>query len=317
MTEPPSDPGRLRRWGAVYLKGAAMGAADAIPGVSGGTIALIVGIYERLVDAIAGLPAGVPTLLDGVSGRHDEPRTAAGVRTLRGLDVPFLAVLGLGVITGVVAVANVVDVALTDYRAATYALFFGVILASPLVLRSEISLREARPLAAGLLGVVLAFLVSGLPTRQASVTLPLLFVVGAVAIAAMVLPGISGSLMLVVLGAYDTMTGAVSDLTAAVLGADGSGVVEPLSVLVVFAAGAVVGLLSVARAVSWAIDTHRTPTMTFLVGVMFGALRSPAREILGAVEAFTPGVIASLLVAGGVGALLVVGLEYTTGGIGE
>lgn len=296
-----------------------MGAADAIPGVSGGTIALIVGIYERLVDAIAGISTRGPALLETVVRAEEGSRFGEVPNGLREMDVPFLVVLGLGVLTGVVAVANAVDFALETYRAATFAFFFGVILASPVVLREEVSLGEPRPLAAGLLGVVVAFWISGLPAHQADVALPLLFPIGAVAISAMVLPGISGSLVLLILGAYHTMTGAVSDLTGAVLGAEagtaGPDVLGPLAVLVVFSGGALVGILTVARIVSWAIDNYRTVTMTFLVGIMFGALRSPADEVFASVDAFTPDVIAGLLLAGIVGVVAVVGLEYVGGGM--
>jgi len=232
----------LRAVAGVYLRGVAMGAADAIPGVSGGTIALITGIYERLVDAIAGLSEYAPALVDGALGNGDGGRVTATWRTLRAMDVPFLVVLALGVLTGVTTLANVIDFALSAYRALTFAFFFGVILASPVVLRAEVALREPRPLAAGVVGFLFAFAISGLPHRQAEYTTVALFLVGAIAICAMVLPGISGSLVLLVIGAYDALVGAVSDLTHVVLGAADGGslaaAVAPLSTLVVFAAGA-------------------------------------------------------------------------------
>src|SRR6056297_2343364 len=96
----------LRDWATLYLKGVAMGAADAIPGVSGGTIALIVGIYERLVDAIAGITAHGPAAIEALVRRTDGDRLARLWRSIRAMDLPFLVVLGLGVLTGVVAVAN-------------------------------------------------------------------------------------------------------------------------------------------------------------------------------------------------------------------
>ena len=308
-----------RNLAAVYLKGIAMGAADAIPGVSGGTIALITGIYERLIDAIAGLTERGPDLLAALAGDDNPGRVTAAIGTLRAMDVPFLVALGLGVLTGVATLANVIDFALGAYRASTFAFFFGVILASPVVLRNEVELREPRPLAAGVLGALVAFTIAGLPYREAEYALPVLFLVGAVVICATVLPGISGSLLLLIIGAYDTMTGAVSDLTGAVIGVAGGGpfgaVVEPLTVLVVFGAGALVGLLTFARVVSWALDAARVATMTFLVGIMFGALRTPVREIVASVQAYTPPVVASLVVAGAFGVLVVLALEYATGGI--
>ena len=310
---------RGRRLLGIYLRGVAMGIADAVPGVSGGTIALITGIYGRLVDAIAAVSERAPDLVDDLRGESDAGRVAAVRRTVVAADVPFLLVLGLGVLTGVLLLANAVDVALQARRGMTFAFFFGVILASPAVLRNEVALRRPKPLVAGVVGALLSFWVSGLPQHEAEYALPVLFLVGAVVICATVLPGISGSLLLLVIGAYDTMISAVSDVTAAVLGLTRGGqagaVVEPLATLVVFAAGALVGLLSFARVVSLALDAYRVTTMTFLVGVMIGALRSPAREVLASVDGFTAGVVVGLLAAGAVGVLAVLGLEYVTGGV--
>jgi putative membrane protein len=311
--------GGIRNWASVFLKGVAMGAADAIPGVSGGTIALITGIYDRLIEAIAGLTEHGPDLVSDLREGGNPDRFATASATLRTMDLPFLVVLGLGVLTGVGTLANLIDLALEAYRALTFAFFFGVILVSPVVLRGEVELRRPRPLAAGVAGFLLAFAVAGLPYRQAEYSLPALFLIGAIGISAMVLPGISGSLVLLIIGAYEGLTGAVSDLTRALVGmADGGGVgpaVEPLTVLAVFAAGAFVGVLTFARVVSRALEVDRVATMTFLVGVMFGALRTPVREIAGSVRAFTAPVVLSLVAAGVVGAFVVLVLEYVTGGI--
>ena len=304
--------GRYRNGLSIFLKGVAMGAADAIPGVSGGTIALITGIYERLIDAIAGVSEYGPELVEDLTGGDNPGRLHAVAGTLRAMDVPFLMVLGLGVVTGGVTLANLAHVALERFPAATFAFFFGIILASPVVLRDQVSLREPRPLAAGVVGALLAFAVGGLPSLRSEYTLPVLFLIGALVVCATVLPGISGSLVLVLIGAYDTMTRAVSALTGAAFDGSVADAVGPLATLVVFAAGALVGLLTFARVVSWAIDTYRVPTMTFLVGVMLGALRAPARQIAESVDRFSADVVVVLVVAGVVGALVVLVLEYVT-----
>jgi putative membrane protein len=132
-----------REWAAVYLKGAAMGAADAVPGVSGGTIALITGIYERLVGAIAALdPEDAVALLPllprlGSRNAREELRGS-----LTDMEVPFLLVLGVGVLTAVITVANAVDVAYHQYPGLTFAFFFGLIAASVVVLLGEVSRRR-------------------------------------------------------------------------------------------------------------------------------------------------------------------------------
>jgi len=292
-----------------------MGVADAVPGVSGGTIALIVGIYERLVDAIAGITEHGPALLADLAHGRRDGRIGAAKHGLRRMDVPFLVLLGLGVLTGVGALATVIDLALETYRAETFAVFFGIILASPLVLKDEVTL-ESRPVVAGVLGAAIAFVVSGLPAREADYALPALFLVGAVAICAMVLPGISGSLVLVIVGAYDTMTGAVSGVIHGIFdGPNLAALIDPVTTLVVFAAGALLGILTFARVVSWAIDTHRAVTMTFLVGVMLGALRAPYIEVSQNVGQLTPTVVGGLVVAAAIGAILVIGLDRVSGGI--
>ncbi|MDH5021355.1 DUF368 domain-containing protein [Halobacterium rubrum] len=303
-----------REWAAVYLKGAAMGAADAVPGVSGGTIALITGIYERLVSAIAALDPGetlallplVPKL--GRADARDELGTA-----LTDMEVPFLLVLGVGVLTAVVTVANAVDVAYHEYPGVTFAFFFGLIAASVVVLFSEVSADTPGRVAAGVGGFAFAFVLSG--QAQAGLLpggLPVMFVAGAVAICAMVLPGVSGSLILLTLGKYETMTGAVSDSVDALFAGALGDAVEPLSTLVVFSAGALVGILTFARVVKWALEHYRAATLTFLVALMAGALRAPAIEIADATSAWTVASVTPLLAAGVVGAGAVLVLDATT-----
>ncbi|WP_020221765.1 DUF368 domain-containing protein [Halarchaeum acidiphilum] len=195
----------------VYLRGVAMGAADAVPGVSGGTIALITGIYARLIDAVAGLDPRAFLALVGPVVRA--PVDAAARRTVRDelvrMDVPFLCVLAVGVVSAVVTVANVVQYALSAYPVATYAFFFGLVLASVLLLASDVRLGTPRHAVVAVVGFALAFVASG-PAQSHLPANPLTtFLVGALAICAMVLPGISGSLILLTLGEYDRLTGAV------------------------------------------------------------------------------------------------------------
>jgi putative membrane protein len=302
----------MRAWLGVFLRGVAMGAADAVPGVSGGTIALVTGIYERLIDAIAALdPAVLPDLLHV----YDPAARARAREALVGMDLPFLVVLGVGVLGGAVTLANLVVVGLESYRALTFAFFFGLILASPTVLRDELR-AEPVPAAAAVAGLALTFYVSGLE-HQLPGGLAVLFVMGGVAISAMVLPGISGSLILLVLGKYRELTTAVSDLTSATAALTGGGstaaLVDPLVTLGVFGTGAVVGILSFSRVVSWALDAHRAATMAFLAGLLVGALRRPAAEVLGNVSTWTPGATVAVLAVAVAGAGVVLGFERYAG----
>ena len=304
-----------RDWAAVYLKGAAMGAADAVPGVSGGTIALITGIYERLVGALAALdPREALGLLPLVPRLGDDGARAEFTGTLTDMDVPFLVVLGVGVLSAVVTVANLVEVAYHDYPGLTFAFFFGLIAASVVVLLDEVSADTPGRVAAGVLGFAFAFVLSGL--AQTGGGLPggviVIFFVGALAICAMVLPGVSGSLILLTLGEYETMTSAVSAATDALFAGELGRAAGPMTTLAVFLLGALVGILSFARAVEWALDNYRAATLTFLVALMAGALRAPAIEIANATPEWTVATALPLLVSGVVGAGLVLSMDAVT-----
>ena len=306
-----------REWLVVYLKGVAMGSADAVPGVSGGTIALITGIYGRLVGAIASLEVREFLALVGPAVRSPVDASARRTvwRALSGMDVPFLLVLAFGLLSDVVTVANLVQYALVDYPVATYAFFFGLVLASVVVLVHEVSLATPGRIAAGVVGFALSFLVSGAGQGSLPANPVVTFLVGALAICAMVLPGISGALILLTLGEYDRMTGAVHAATAAAVSADPGALVAPVATLVVFALGALVGLLTFARVVDWAFEHYHAATLTFLVALMLGALRAPARLALANVQGFDGATLALLVVPAVVGGLLVVALERVSGGV--
>jgi len=197
----------LREWAALYLKGVAMGSADAVPGVSGGTIALIVGIYERLIAAVTAVdPARIRRLLAGARPANIPDARAA----FHEIDGAFLFVLLAGIGTAVVAVLSGVDYLLETRPVATYGFFFGLIAASAAVLFGGVSLDTSRRKAAAIAGFSLAFLASGYASTALSSSLLVVFVAGAVAVSAMILPGVSGSLLLVVLGQYEYMSGTVS-----------------------------------------------------------------------------------------------------------
>lgn len=306
----------VREYLGIYLRGIAMGAADAVPGVSGGTIALITGIYGRLVTAIADLDPGALALLPGVT-------TAAGRTRLRErlveMDVPFLMALGLGIVTALVTVARAVEWAYHAYPGLLFAFFFGLIAASAVVLRDEIDVGTPWRALAGVAGVALAVVVSAEVGSALPSSLPVLFVVGAIAISAMILPGVSGSLILLLLGQYVYLTGTLSSFVDALVGVVRGGSVEPLvetgTVVATFCLGALVGLFSVAHAVNYALERFRKATLTFLVALMVGALYYPAAKVADNVAAWTPTATADILVAAVVGAVVVFAVDYVTGDI--
>ncbi|WP_435096234.1 DUF368 domain-containing protein [Halarchaeum sp. P4] len=306
-----------REWLGVYLRGVAMGAADAVPGVSGGTIALITGIYGRLVAAVASLDPRACLALVGPAVRA--PVDAEARATVRGelvrMDVHFLAVLGVGLVSAVVTVANLVQYFLDTHPVATYAFFFGLVLASVLVLLDEVDLETPRRIVVAVLGFVLAFLASG-PAQSQLPTGPVVtFLVGALAICAMVLPGVSGSLILLTLGQYDRMTGAVHEATGAVLSGNLGALGDSGTTLLVFTVGAVVGLLSFARVVAWALEHYHAATLTFLVALMAGALRAPIRLSLADVATVDVGVALAFAGPALLGIVVIVALERAGGGV--
>ncbi len=271
-----------RAWLVVYLKGLAMGAADAVPGVSGGTIALIVGIYERLIAALTAIePGRLVRVCAGV-----QPARLAGARmAFREMDGGFLLVLGAGIATSVVAVLSAVDVLLQTVPVATFGFFFGLIAASAIVLFGEVDLSTPGRKAAAAAGFLAAFLTSGYASTALGNELPVIFLAGAIAISAMILPGISGSLLLIVLGQYDYLSATLRSFLEALVSAVTTGTAEVPALLnlgttvVVFLSGAVVGLFTVAHAVKRALAVYRMATLAFLVSLIFGALRAPVVEV--------------------------------------
>ena len=270
----------LRAWITLYLKGIAMGSADAVPGVSGGTIALIVGIYERLIAAVTAIdPARIRRVLAGVRPANLPDARAA----FHEVDGAFLLVLGAGIGTAVVVVLSGVNYLLATRPVATYGFFFGLIAASAAVLLRGVALDTPRRKAAAVAGFLLAFLASGYASTGLGSPLPVVFVAGAVAVSAMVLPGISGSLLLVVLGQYEYMSGTVSravdGLVAFVTGDGSEALLETVPPVVTFLVGGVVGLFTVAHAIRYALARARAATLAFLVSLVVGALRAPLVEV--------------------------------------
>jgi len=254
----------IRAWISVYLKGVCMGAADTVPGVSGGTIAVIVGVYERLIAALTELD---PRSIRHLRTVHTSEGRSALARELLRADAPFLFVLGAGVLSAAATVATVMNVAVTRYPAPTYAFFFGLIGASAVVLYRYVDIGTPARVLVAVVGFLLAFLVTdpalagGRPT-----TLPILFVAGSIAISAMILPGISGAFLLLLMGQYEYVSAiprrVFESLTPAFRG-DFQPLFDALLPFVVFVSGALVGLFSVAYAVRAALDRYREATFAF------------------------------------------------------
>ena len=236
-----------------YGRGLLMGGADVIPGVSGGTVALIVGIYERLIHSIR---VGASALFAGL--RLDFARSLGRFGEV---EWRLVLPLGAGIATALVVGARVIPELLEHNREAVYALFFGLILGSVAVPLSRIEELRWPEWALIAVSALAAFVFVGLPPQEiADPPLPYVFAGAAVAICAMILPGVSGAFLLLVLGIYRVSLEAVTGLN--------------LPYVLTFVAGAVVGLGLFARLLEWLLSHRHAMTMAVLTGLMIGGVRA-------------------------------------------
>jgi len=310
VTTPPVG---VRELLVIYLKGLAMGAADAVPGVSGGTIALITGIYERLIRAITSLD---PTALRHTLSLHRRAGRQALWQDLKAMDMPFLVALGLGMVSAVVILARAVQLALSTVPGPTFAFFAGLIGASAILLFDARWFTNPAQFGAAIAGFVIAFVIAGASTSGLlPQTLPMVFVAGMFAICGMVLPGISGAFILLLLGQYEYMTAVLTEFTdqlgGLALGGGMGTLVEDGIVIVTFLVGAFTGLFTVAYAVRWALERYRGPTFAFLVALMVGALRYPGERMI-ETTAVSPQPLLLVAVAAFCGGAAVFLLDYYT-----
>ncbi|MEL6391375.1 MAG: DUF368 domain-containing protein [Bacteroidota bacterium] len=239
----------------LLLKGAAMGMAEAIPGVSGGTIAFITGIYERLLNAIQSILG--PDVIKGWR--------AGGFSGLwKAIDGTFLLQLGLGMVAGLVAMIFGMTELLERFPPVVWAFFFGLIIASAVYIGRQVEKWTGREVTLLIVGCVFAFALTVL-NRMGGTTQPLLvFLSGALAISALILPGISGSFILLLLGMYAPVFNAMRSL----LEGDTSEAVT----VGVFMLGCLVGLAVFSRLLSWTFKQFPNQTLALLTGFMLGSL---------------------------------------------
>lgn len=225
-----------------------MGAADIVPGVSGGTVAFITGIYEKLIDSIGSLGPSTVSIL------FKEGPLAAW----RSFNGSFLLTLMLGILTSIFTLSKLLSHLLQTQPELLWSFFFGLILISAVHIGRQIPKWTISTIAALVLGAVIAFVITLVSPQQLALNPLTLFIAGSIAICAMVLPGISGSFILLLLGMYAHVIGAVKALDVVNLG--------------IFACGCLVGLLLFTRLLSWLLHHHHNITMAVLTGFMLGSL---------------------------------------------
>lgn len=248
--------GKFSEYILTAIKGACMGAADVIPGVSGGTIAFIMGIYDKFVASLAAINADAVKLF--FTGKFKE--------FWRHINGGFLLSLVVGIGVSVISLATVMQTLLSDFPIQTWAFFFGLIVASSIFILRGISGWGLREILFLIGGVVLGVVICTLSPTQTPDALWFIFLSGAIAICAMILPGISGSFILLILGKYQYILGAVSDLVA------GQNVVGNLLTIGVFAIGAIVGILSFSKFLHWLLSRWHKQALIILAGFIIGSL---------------------------------------------
>ncbi len=229
----------------IFLRGLAMGAADVVPGVSGGTIALLTGIYEELLESIKNLhPKQLKTLSkEGFLAFWEQ------------INGSFLFSLALGIGFSILSLAKAISWALEHHPILVWSFFFGLVLASALYVGKQIKKWQFLEIALLIIGCGIAFGTTLLSPAKGSASFIYLFICGAIAICAMILPGISGSLILLLLGAYQVIFSNLSAKTILPVGL-----------------GAVIGILLFSRVLTWLFKNYRNPTLALLTGFILGAL---------------------------------------------
>jgi putative membrane protein len=250
MPAAPKPSRRLPEYLLLGAKGFAMGSVDLIPGVSGGTIAFITGIYQELIDSLRTLSQ--PAFLKALVRFHLR-------QALAQLNWPFLLTLVLGLVTALFTLAQVIAWLLAHHPVLVWSFFFGLIVASVITVSRRVGRWRPGLWGALLVGLVGAYLLVGLLPTVTPDTLPFVFFSGFIAICAMILPGISGAFLLVLLGKYEFMLGALNQRDWLVIG--------------VFALGALLGITSFARLLGWLLQRYHDVMIALLTGFMLGSLR--------------------------------------------
>lgn len=232
----------------LYLKGIAMGSADVVPGVSGGTIAFITGIYTELLDSIKAVNLQALIILF-----KQGPKAA-----WKAINGTFLVTLLAGILTAILTLAKVIHYLLDQHAVLLWSFFFGLILASSLHMAKQIKHWQPTTFMALFVGALIAAIISIASPTSIEASYLNIFIAGSIAICAMILPGISGSFILLLMGLYAPVLAAVKGFQ--------------LDIMLIFALGAVLGLMLFSRLLSWLLHHYQDLMFSLLTGFMLGAL---------------------------------------------
>ncbi len=239
---------RLQRYLTLVVKGIGMGAADVVPGVSGGTIAFITGIYAELLGSIKSFDGAALGMLLRLDLRG----------FWRHINGSFLLAVGGGILISIFSLARLMTFLLEAYPIPVWSFFFGLIIAASVLVAKEIKRWDVKEVIALVLGAAAAYLITALTPGSTPDTWWFIVLSGAIAICAMILPGISGSFILLLLGKYAFIMQAVAELN--------------VGVIALFAVGAVAGIISFSHLLSWLLKRYHGMTVALLMGFMIGSL---------------------------------------------
>ncbi|HUS86561.1 MAG TPA: DUF368 domain-containing protein [Bacteroidales bacterium] len=238
----------LGKYILLTCKGIAMGAADVVPGVSGGTIAFISGIYDELIHSLKSFNTGSLKLLFSLKFRS----------LWKEVNGTFLLAVFSGILVSIFSLARLLKYLMETYPIFIWSFFFGLVLASAIVILIKINKWSPGNILALIIGTVVMFVISTFSPAETTEAYWFIFISGAIAVCAMILPGISGAFILLILGKYQFILGAVSAFD--------------LPVLVIFGSGVITGLISFANLLSWLLGRYRDTTISALAGFLIGSL---------------------------------------------
>ena len=239
----------------IIVRGLAMGMAEVVPGVSGGTIAFITGIYERLIDAIKNISNAPVAIL----------RREGLAALWKHIDGNFLVALAIGMVLGILVGVLGISYLLEHYPPIIWGFFFGLIVGSVVYIARQISKWRWQELVLLILGAVIAYTITILSPAQGSDQLWIVFLAGAIAVCALILPGISGSFILLLMGMYPIILHAAKS----VLESQDTGAIL---IMLIFILGCIVGIMIFSNFLSWTFRHFRFPTLALLTGFMMGSL---------------------------------------------
>tara|TARA_R110002012_G_scaffold108855_2_gene252112 strand:+ start:127770 stop:128717 length:948 start_codon:yes stop_codon:yes gene_type:complete len=238
----------IKEYFTLLLKGIAMGSADVVPGVSGGTIAFITGIYDELLNSIKSVDGTAFRLLFQFKLKEFWSH----------INGSFLITLVLGIAISIISLAKLISFLLSTYPVLVWSFFFGLIIISAVLVARDIEKKDWKAIFAGLAGIAIAYFITSASPAQTPEAWWFVILSGAIAICAMILPGISGAFILLILGKYKYIIEAVETVD--------------IGTLAIFALGCIIGLLSFARLISWFLRNYQSATVAVLAGFMVGSL---------------------------------------------